>query len=399
MPFKWLHTLLLFSLFAMNAQAAKIDFWDEQKRGTNFFNSQPTEQNYKAASDAGIEWVRVTFSKWNSQEKDFLAGNLDNYQQLVQEDLDTLKQALGWARKYGLKVVIAPLGLPGGRWTQNNGGKPDPRIWQDKKWWDQSAQYWQDIARALKGFDNIVAYNLINEPIPEMSTGMGEHGDLARYDIWYKKYQGTSHDLPAFYNQVIKAIRTVDTETPIMVDSGWYAQPTAFVYWPKLEDNKVLYAFHMYEPFNYTNRSNSLRIKSGKEAYEYPGTVPYAGLPIHWDKEQLEAYLSPMFDWARENVISTNRLVASEYGVYRQNPGAADFLEDLTELFNTRQLHWAFYSFREDEWDGYDYELGSKPLNWKYWQAVEAGESPERPYNDRNPIWQVLSDAIEAPRG
>jgi hypothetical protein len=34
---------------------------------------------------------------------------------------------------------------------------------------------------------------------------------------------------------------------------------------------------------------------------------------------------------------------------------------------------WAFYSFREDSWDG-NYELGSEKVNWKYWVAIDANK-------------------------
>ena len=171
-----------------------------------------------------------------------------------QDDLKTLKQSIEWADKHGLNVVLAPLGLPGSRWTQNNNGVKDQRLWENKDWWEQSARYWRDIAAELKDHNNIVAYNIINEPTPEMGTELPEHGDPIRYPLWYQEHKGTSRDLPAFYNYVIEAIREVDSKTPVMVDSGWYAQAQAFTYWPKLDDNKVLYAFHMYEPFDYTSR-------------------------------------------------------------------------------------------------------------------------------------------------
>ena len=190
--------------------ASKIAFWDKQQDGTNNFNDQPTESWFAAAKAADIEWVRLTFSKWDSESKDFLSGSLDNYQSLNQKDLKTLKQAIQWAEKYQLKVVVAPLGLPGSRWTQNNNGQKDQRLWTDKKWWEQSARYWQDIAGALKDTPNIVAYNIINEPTPEMGTGLAEHGDAARFAPWYQEYKGTSRDLPEFYNYIINAIREVD---------------------------------------------------------------------------------------------------------------------------------------------------------------------------------------------
>jgi hypothetical protein len=36
-----------------------------------------------------------------------------------------------------------------------------------------------------------------------------------------------------------------------------------------------------------------------------------------------------------------------------------------------------------------DYELGSGRLGWKYWQAIEVGEQPEKPRGD-NPLFDVL---------
>ena len=378
-----------------NPVNAKADFWTSSYEGTNQFNKVPTEAWFKAAAEADVEWVRITFSKWKGRERDFLAGSLDNYQGLVPEDAALLKTVVGWADKYGLKVVIAPLGLPGSRWAQNNKGVRDLRLWNDKKWWGQSVRYWQDIARLLKGNKAVVAYNIINEPLPEMKTGLSEHGDPKRFQSWYKKYKGTSHDLPAFYNKVIAAIREVDAKTPVMVDAGWYAQPLAFTYWPRLDDNNVLYAFHMYEPFDFTNRKNFLRKKKGKAMYTYPGEIPYAGKMKYWDKKVLENWLQPLFDWAEKNNIPTERLVASEFGGYRKNPGTRQYMKDLISIFDHHDIQWSFYSFREDEWDGYDYEMGKKPLGWKYWQAVDAGKTPRRPWNQNNKIWQMLSKALE----
>lgn len=373
---------------------AKLSYWDIQRKGTNQFNTIPTESWFAQASKANIEWVRLTFGKWRSESGDFLAGNLDNYQALNQSDLDKLTEVIGWAEKYDLKVVLTPLELPGNRWVQNNNGIRDQRLWSNKLWWEQSARYWQDIASALKDTPTIVAYNIINEPTPEMGTELPEHGDPVRYPLWYQEHRGTSRDLPAFYNFVIKAIRDVDTTTPIMVDSGWYAQAQAFTYWPKLDDNKVLYSFHMYEPFNYTHRSNYQRQQNGLKTYSYPGMTPYAGDVHHWDKAALNQWLTPFFRWAHHQNIPPSRLVAGEFGAYRMNPGADKYLEDLISIFNQQNIHWAFYSFREDEWDGYDYETGQKKLGWQYWEAMEKGENPERPRDNTNPLWEVIDQAL-----
>ena len=55
------------------------------------------------------------------------------------------------------------------------------------------------------------------------------------------------------------------------------------------------------------------------------------------------------------------------------------YLEDVLTALDKDDLHWAFYSFREDAWDGMDYELGSKTVGWKYWQQMEANERDTTP--------------------
>ena len=363
----------------------KIEFWDVQRKGANCFNVTPEEQWFKAAHELGIEWVRMTYDKWKGQQRDFLMGDTNNFTGIIQEDLAKLIQTLDWADKYNIKVVIAPLGLPGNRWVQNNDNRRDLRLWNDQKYWRQAADFWRDLAASLKDHPAVYAYNILNEPIPEMKTGIAEHGPASRYAPWYKKYRGTSHDLPAFYETVIAAIRQVDSDTPIMLDAGWYAQPAAFVYWPKIGDQKVLYSFHMYEPYQFTNHKNFRK----EQSYVYPGTIPYAGEDVHWNKQKIENYLSPFCEWAKVRKIPSNRLVCGEFGCYRRNQGGKEYLTDVIAVLNSHGLHWAFYSFREDEWDGYDYEIGTTDLGAEYWQAKEAGQNPEVPRRD-NPLFSII---------
>jgi hypothetical protein len=58
------------------------------------------------------------------------------------------------------------------RWAQNNNGKVDDRLWQDKGKWHDAARFWHDLAAALKDHPAVAAYNLINEPAPEKKGGL-----------------------------------------------------------------------------------------------------------------------------------------------------------------------------------------------------------------------------------
>jgi hypothetical protein len=368
----------------------KISFWDNNPcKGANCMNEVPTEQWFMNASAINIQWVRLAYDKWDTDERDFLLGDVTDYRGLVTKDLKKLKEVLSWVQKYNLKVVITPLSLPGCRWSQNNNNKPDLRLWEDYAFQQKAIQFWIDLASELKDFSCIVAYDILNEPCPELLTNIEEQtvpGEADRFLDWYSQYKDTPRDLFLFYQRIIKAIRAVDTETPIMVESGFYAQPSAYLEWPdKLEDLKVLYSFHIYEPYDYTSVNN---FRNGGK-YVYPGKILFGSDEIWWDKSVMELYMKPFTEWLDRQSIPINRIVAAEFGCMRKNKGVEAYLEDILTLLEERGYHWAFYSYQEDGWDGYDYELGTQDLGWEYWKAIEGGEKPLLPRKN-NSLFDII---------
>lgn len=177
-----------------------------------------------------------------------------------------------------------------------------------------------------------------------------------------------------------------------MLDAGWYGQPGAFCYWPEAyRDKNILYSFHMYEPYEFTSNKNCKE----KNNYIYPGKVFFGNDTIYWNKRTTEDYFKPFLHWVKENDISQNRIVAGEFGCMRRNKGAKQYLPDLIDFLNDHHFHWTFYSFMEDEWDGYDYELGTEALGWQYWQAKEGGESPPLPRKD-NDLFEILKQQFKS---
>ncbi|WP_437437079.1 glycoside hydrolase family 5 protein [Pseudomonas putida] len=368
----WMFASLL-ALASLPANAADlIDFWNTPRHGGNSFNRLPPDQSYfQALSGYGATWVRLSYDKWKPEGRDFLLGDADDYNGLSQQDLARLKSVLDNANAAGLKVVIAPLSLPGMRWSQNNQGQFDDRLWQDKRYWAQAVNFWRDLAQALKDHPAVAAYNLINEPAPERNAGLAEHAEQQRMQQWYAGEQGGPRDLPALYRELVAAIREVDVSTPIMVDAGWYAAADAFGYWPAaLADGRVLYSVHMYEPYSATSAPNMAR----KQPIPYPGPTPFGGKREQWDGERVAAYLQKPLDWADAVGVPRSRLVVGEFGCMRRLAGCKQYLEDVLTVLDKQQLHWAFYSFREDNWDGMDYELGAAKVPWRYWQAIDKGE-------------------------
>lgn len=360
------------------AGADLITFWDSPQYGANGFNAAPQDEAYfRALSDTGATWVRLTFSKWQGEGRDFLIGDADQYEALVPEDLAILRGALDAADAAGLKVVIVPLTLPGARWAQQNDGAYDDRIWSDAAYQDQAIKFWGDLTSAFKDHPAVAGYNILNEPAPEKNGGPVENGAEAELRDWQVAQAGGLRDLPGFYNRVIEAIRTVDPVTPIMVDGGWFANPRSLAAWPDaLADDRVLYAFHMYEPYAATSAPNMKR----DEPLRYPGVVTtYAGGEKSWDRTAVAAHIDAAFDWAEAHDLPASRIVTGEFGCMRLWPDCGAYLTDVLDAVEARGGHWAFYSFREDEWDGMDYELPASVAPGQFYWLSDEGRADELP--------------------
>ncbi|MEO7828308.1 cellulase family glycosylhydrolase [Roseateles sp.] len=375
---------------ATPATAADIAFWDTPRHGGNSFNqTAPDAAYFRALRATGATWVRLTFSKWKGEGRDFLIGNADHYAGIPARDLAMLRQAMDAANAAGIKVVLVPLSLPGARWVQHNNDQQDDRLWQDRKYWDQSAAFWRDLAVAVKGHPALACYNLLNEPTPEKGMGLDEHAEPAVREAWYAVHKGTTHDLPAFYEHVIAAIRTVDADTPVMVDGGWYANAWSFSYWTPLRDSRVLYAFHMYEPWDITSGPQIKR----KPQLRYPAaTVTWGGKSRAFDKAAMQDFLGAPFAWAKAHGVAANRMVAGEFGCVRVWVDCGAYLGDVLDTLNTHGAHWAFYSFREDVWEAMDYEIPPAFPAGQVYYLREQGKGDKVPID--SPLMGVIKSRM-----
>ncbi len=379
---------LIVLLLATPVASQDTDFWSTPRRGTNSFNTVETRQHLAEARDFGAGFVRLTFAKWKGVGRDFLAGDLDHYDGLQPADVAVLRRVLDDAAAERVPIVLTPLDLPGDRWKQNNNDQVDDRLWQDKAWWDAAARYWADIAREFKGHPAIVAYNILNEPVPERRQGLDETGaTLAQRDAWCARMRGTARDLDGFYRHVVAAIRAVDPDTPIMLDGGWYAQPMGMQCVTPLDDPHILYAMHMYEPYGWS----TFRLNRG--ALTYPGMLEYADRPEMWDAARVAAHQQPLIDWADRNGVPRDRLILSEFGCDRRVSGCAAYLTDVIAAAEASRIHWAYYSFREDAWDGMDYELGDGPTPPGFYDEARRRDLPRPP----NPMSDALRRALRGP--
>lgn len=374
-------------LFSSKALAAsdKLAFWDVQRKGANGDAMNP-EAWFKAAADVGIEFVRLAPATWKSEGRDFLLGDADHYIGIPERDCAKLRNVLDVAHRHKVKIVLTMFSLPGARYRQQNDYKFDYRLWTDEKYQEQALAFWKELAGRLKDHPAIVGYNPLNEPHPARKDGF-EDGNTKGFEKWLARHKDTTTDLNRFNRQMVKAIRSVDSKTPIILDGWFHSAPNGLRYLDPVDDEAVLYAFHFYDPWVFTT------YRVNKERFSYPDKMPVAGSDAtqSWTRADLKAHFQPVIDWAKRYDVPASRIVAEEFGCDRRVAGAKAYLEDLIAAFKEHQWHWAFYSFRSSDWDGLDYELGTEKLGWKYWQEREKGIDHENLIKRHdNPLWDVF---------
>ena len=368
------------------APASRMEFWDSQRKGANFFNRVPAKERFEAAGKLGLHFIRLAPDKWSAEGRDVLMGSADHFESLSQRDLDLLKRTLDDAHRAGLPVIVAMLSLPGARWRQLNDGADDARLWESPDFLAQACRFWRELAFGLRDHPAVVAYNPLNEPHPERAAGIGGADDPG-FAAWLEERRGTTADLARFYREIVAAIREVDPRTPILVEGYGHGSVAGLSFLEPVDDPFILYSFHFYEPWEYT----TWRVNRGR--YAYPQSMPagWEGPLEAWSTEDLDRRLRPVDDWALRHGIPPHRIVAAEFGCDRRSPGAERYLEDVVSLLNRRGYHWAFYSYREDVWDGMDYELGDGEvrLGEAYREALERGEYRPKPWRP-NSLFRVL---------
>src|SRR6185295_17364992 len=152
--------------------------------------------------------------------------------------------------------------------------------------------------------------------------------------------------LDAFNRRIVAAIREADPEMPILLDGWAYASPLGLAQLRPVAGDGILYAFHFYDPWDYT----TFRVNNGR--FAYPERLPGpGGAAMRWDKDTLRARVAAVAPWARQHAVPKTRIVAAEFRIDR-----------------------------------------------RIWDAETRGEDPER-YKRRhdNPLWQVLRRELRTP--
>lgn len=323
----------LFIFASLSAFGAdKIGFWKNRPQGANMSSMNP-ESDFVAAANYGVKLVRFGATGSPGDLRFLVNGIAPNDKwNLSEYSIGKLKKLVAVASSQNQKIILTLAHIPGRPWEYR---KRDYRIWRDKKFQQQFIDAWKILANALQTESSVVGYDLLNEPyLPQDETNWLP-------ELW---------DL---YKRTIASIRTVDSSTPIVIESPEMASPAAFQNMPIFSDDFTIYSFHYYEPFPYFSPTLN------KGNFVYPGMIPSTegNKPDWWDETVHMQRLQPVADWQVKNKIESFRIFVGEFGVWRKAKGANVYLRDLCNIFDRFGWSWTYYAFREDDWNVADLEL------------------------------------------
>ncbi len=241
-------SLLLIALLATVSSAAAPDsfaLWQQGSfRGANVM-ARATVDDMRALRSWGANLAEIEFGRVADPHPPYAFSA---------EHLARVDHSVECAEAAGLFVVLTCRSGPG----RANFDKSF-EIWHDEAAQAAYAEMWRKIAEHYRGRPSIVGYDLMCEPHPEQE---GE----APSGAWNK-----------LAKRITAAIREVDKDTPIVVNSAGYGYPQRFADLEPTGDPRTIYAVHMYSPRHYTHQKPDAPVP-------YPGVVAKHVEPEgYWD--------------------------------------------------------------------------------------------------------------------
>ena len=290
-------------------------FNDIARCGVMLPSRTPTAADFQTLKSWRVTLVRYQMVRgWNSRNDNrdvdefgrWLGGKLDDLERIV----------LPLARENGMKVVVDLHVPPGGRAA--NG---EMNMFKEKFYARAFLDCWRRIATRFRGNEDVIyGYDLINEP-EQQSPAQTDYLELQE--------------------KVAREIRTIDPETPIIVESNGWDAPFAFSYLSPIGLDNVIYQVHFYLPMEFTHQG----VSGGKGRVSYPDSAR------GWSRAYLAQRLSPVREFSRRHKA---KIYVGEFSAVAWADGADRYLADCISLFKEYGWDWTYHAFRE--WPGWSVE-------------------------------------------
>lgn len=268
-------------------------------------------------------------------------------------DIGYAQRILTRGERYGFRVVLVLVAAPWGNQSD---------------YWDRDGlkadivRQWGQIARRLKSYPALLAYDLINEPVVPSST-LGAPSAQAQ---WHTLAEAIAREL-----------RVADPDTPLMVEPTPWGLPSSFWRTDALKLPGLVYSFHFYEPHAFTHQ----RLPGQNAAMAYPGQG--------WDRARLSKALAEARRFAAQHRVP---MFVGEFSCVRWAPEGScpRYLSDAVALFEAEGWGWAYHCWRC--YQGWDAEVDAEVP-----REQRSGHLPQHRRPD-SPSLLVLKKVLERNR-
>ena len=337
------------------------EIWERGFAGVNMLSEPASCLDFSAAVSCGVRVIRIGAvggAKDLMYLVDMASTSAEEDKAHLLKVLPRLRRSLIEIGDHGMKTIITVVDLPGCPFFSLCEDQT-MTFWESEELRFRARKFWGVLAEHLVDLRHIImGYDLINEPFTQEDR-----------EVTYFQEIPTAHadTLNDFYRKTVSEIRIHDKDTPIILKCTWYAAPIAMeMLQPVPDDPHIKYGFHCYIPPHLTLH------REPDPNRKYPGHVPLFCRAVHSetmriDKSYIREFLTRhVVSWQKKYSVPSHQMCVAEFGICREVPGAQQYLTDLVAIFSEFDWSWLLFSYRDEEWDALDYELGPLKANMLY---------------------------------
>ncbi len=282
-------------------------------RGVMLPGSRCREDDFRTLHGWGATLARYQMTR----HFDKIGANRDlaDYDRWLDGKLDHLeREVLPWAKKYGIKIVVDLHAPPGGRDPDK-----DWTMCYDAKYADHFVACWRRIATRFKGRPEIYGFDLVNEP---------KQTRRAVCDYW------------TIQKRAAEAVRKIDRETTIIIESNGWDSADTFTYLSPLAMDNVIYEVHMYQPLAFTHQG--VHMDGNGPKFAYPDGKR------GWNIDYIRRRLAPVRAFERKHGA---KIYVGEFSAVAWAEGAGQYIADCIAVFEEYGWDWTYHAFRDwNDW-------------------------------------------------
>ncbi len=285
------------------------------------------ESDIKQIASWGMDHVRLPIDYMVLEED-------ENPFQYKEEGFAYIDRCIGWCEANQLNIILDLHRAAGYAFHSLNENK----LFEDEILQRRFIKLWQEFARRYRHYGSNVVFELLNEIVEPDSSR------------WNKLSQ-----------RVVKAIREIDQDRIIIIGGNNYNSVFTLQELEELQDDKLVYTFHFYEPHLFTHQKASwepemkeldmvVAYPSGRELYEYylqksEDFKKRYSCEESFDRAYLKNCLEPALKFREQREVP---LYCGEYGVIDHAPIESNLLwhKDLCELLIEYGIGRAVWTYK-----------------------------------------------------